>query len=68
MVTEKIDDSTLNRPDCAEALKRVHESATYNAWFRKQVQAAIDDPRPNVPYGEAKTLFTAKKTALCKGI
>ncbi|MBS9422717.1 hypothetical protein [Photorhabdus caribbeanensis] len=68
MVTKIINNSTLNRPDCAEAQKRVHKAATYDAWFRKQVQAALDDPYPNVPYGEAKALFAAKKAALRKGI
>ncbi|TDB48692.1 hypothetical protein [Photorhabdus luminescens] len=56
------------RPDRAEALKRTHKAAAYDAWFRKQVQAAIDDPHPSVPHEEAKAQFAAKKAALRKEI
>ena len=31
------------RPDRAEALKRAHEAAEHDAWFRGQVQSALDD-------------------------
>jgi hypothetical protein len=30
------------RPDRAEALKRAHEAAEHDAWFREQVQSALD--------------------------
>lgn len=30
------------RPDRAEALKRTHEAAEHDAWFRQQVQEALD--------------------------
>ncbi|OWO79204.1 hypothetical protein B5C26_21805 [Photorhabdus luminescens] len=56
------------RPNRAEALKRTHKAAAYDAWFRKQVQAAINDPHPNVSHGEAKAQFAAKKAALRKEI
>lgn len=40
---------TARRPDRTDALKRTHVAAAYdNTWFRAQVQASIDDPRPNV--------------------
>lgn len=29
------------------------QAASYDRWFRAQVQAAIDDPRPSVPHDEA---------------
>jgi hypothetical protein len=29
------------------------EADEYDAWFRKQVQAALDDPRPGIPHDEA---------------
>jgi hypothetical protein len=38
---------TNQRPDTAAALKRAHEAADYDRWFREQVAAAIeeaDDP------------------------
>lgn len=41
------------RPDRAEALKQAHEAAAYDKWFREQVQASIDDPRPSVSNEEA---------------
>lgn len=40
------------RKDQAERMKRAHEAAAYDAWFRKQVQEAIDDPRPSIPHVE----------------
>lgn len=38
---------TASRPDRAEALRRTHEAAEYDKWFREQVEEAIrdaDDP------------------------
>ncbi|MEO5705935.1 MAG: stability determinant [Alteraurantiacibacter sp.] len=29
------------------------EEAAYDAWYRKKVQEALDDPRPSVPHDEA---------------
>lgn len=55
---------TSRRPDRAEALKRAHEAAAYDAWFREQLQASIDDPRPSVSDDEAHAQFTARKAAL----
>lgn len=56
--------STARRPDRAEALKRAHEAAAYDAWFREQVQASIDDPRPGIPHDEVESRFAAKREAL----
>ncbi len=52
------------RPDRAEALKRAHEAAAYDAWFREQVQASIDDPRPSVPDEEVRSRFAARKAEM----
>ena len=52
------------RPDRAEALTRAHEALAYDAWFREQVQASIDDPLPGVPDDEARAMFAARKAAL----
>ncbi len=53
----------LSRKDSAERMKRAHEAAAYDAWFRAQVQAAIDDPRPSIPHeqvmAEMQTLIDA---------
>ena len=35
--------SEHKRPDRAETLKRVHEAAEHDAWFREQVQLALDE-------------------------
>ncbi len=58
------DGAKVVRPDRAAALKRAHEAAAYDTWFRNQVQAAIDDPRPRVSHAEAKARFAARKAAL----
>ncbi len=52
------------RVDAAERMKRAHEAAAHDAWFREQVQASIEDPRPSVPHDEAKAIFTARKDKL----
>lgn len=59
---------TRSRPDRAEALKRAHQAAAYDAWFREQVQASIDDPRPSVPDDEARAQFAARKAALRQAV
>ena len=38
------------RADSSERMKRAHEAAAYDSWFRAQVQEAIDDPRPSIPH------------------
>lgn len=48
----------------SERMKRAHEAAAYDKWFRAQVQASIDDPRPNVPDRDARAEFAAKREAL----
>lgn len=55
------------RPDRSEALKRAHEAVAYDEWFREEVQASIDDPRPAVSHDEAKRQFAARKDVLHKG-
>ena len=53
---------TLTRPDQSVALKKAHQAAEYDKWFREQVQAAIDDPRPSVPHDEAVRKMEAELT------
>ncbi|MBV4485148.1 stability determinant [Pseudomonas sp. SWRI153] len=33
------------------------EAASYDRWFRAQVQEALDDPRPAVPHAEAMVML-----------
>ena len=47
-------------------MKRAHQAAAYDTWFREQVQASINDPRPSVDDGVAKKQFAAKRAALAK--
>ncbi|MFZ4538816.1 hypothetical protein [Propionivibrio sp.] len=52
------------RADSSERMKRAHEAAAYDTWFRAQVQAAIDDPRPSIPHEQVMAEFDARRTAL----
>lgn len=56
------------RPDRATALKKAHEAAAYDKWFREQVQASVDDPRPSIPGEEVEAYFAKKRGALRKRI
>lgn len=38
------------RKDTAERMKRAHEAAAYDVWFRERVQGAIDDPAPSIAH------------------
>lgn len=40
------------RQDAAERMKAAHEAAAYRNWLADEVQAAIDDPRPNVAHAQ----------------
>ena len=48
----------------SEHLKQAREAAAYGAWFREQVQASIDDPRPSVGNDQARTHMAARRQAL----
>ncbi|MBV8501398.1 MAG: hypothetical protein JO006_06755 [Paucibacter sp.] len=52
----------------SERMKRAHQAAAYDAWFREQVQASIDDPRASVDDAAAKKDFATKRAALTKGV
>jgi hypothetical protein len=47
-------------------MKRAHEAAAHDAWFRDQVQASIDDPRPSLSNDQARTHMAARRQALLK--
>lgn len=42
--------SERHRIDASDRMKHAHETAAYDKWFRAQVQAALDDPRPSIPH------------------
>lgn len=52
----------------SERMKRAHQAAAHDTWFREQVQASIDDPRPSVDDAVAKKQFAAKRAALAKRV
>ncbi len=56
------------RPDRAEALRRAHEAAAYDKWFRSQVQAALDDPRPSIPHEEVSARWAKQRAQLVKKV
>ena len=56
------------RPDRAAALKRAHEAAAYDQWFRSQVQAALDDPRPSILHEEVSARWAKQRAQLLKKV
>ncbi|RON25687.1 hypothetical protein [Pseudomonas lini] len=40
------------------------DNASYEAWFIKQVQASIGDPRPSIPDEEVRRLMAKKRDLL----
>lgn len=39
------------------------DPAAYDAWFRKRVQEALDDPRPGIPDEEVEAHFARRRAA-----
>jgi hypothetical protein len=54
--------SIIGQP--GERMRRAHEAAAYDTWFRQQVQEAIDDPRPSIPHDEVMAEFAERRAAL----
>lgn len=50
----------------AERMRATHAASDYDKWFRAEVQAAIDDPRPSIPDVEARAEFAARRETLRK--
>ena len=47
-------------------MKLAHQAVAYDNWFREQVQASIDDPRPSLDDEEVHRRFAAKRAALAR--
>jgi hypothetical protein len=64
--------TTLAKPDdkrsatASQRMKRAHQAAAHDDWFREQVQASIDDPRPSIDDDVVKNEFAVKRAALAK--
>lgn len=54
------------RPDKSAALKATHEAASYDKWFRAQVQEALDDPRPGIPHEQVQAEWAIERAGLLK--
>ncbi|MGZ5076795.1 MAG: antitoxin PaaA2 family protein [Methylobacter sp.] len=52
------------RKDAAERLKAVHEAAAYNDWLEKEIQDAIDDPRPSIPHDRIVANWNLRRAEL----
>lgn len=64
--------TAVGKPDdkrsamASERMKRAHQAAAHDAWFREQVQASIDDPLVSVDDAVVKKAFAVKRAALAK--
>jgi hypothetical protein len=43
---------TQSRESRAQAMREAHEAAAYNNWLASEIQASIDDRRPNLKHDE----------------
>jgi hypothetical protein len=50
----------------ADAMRGAHEAAAYNQWLASEIQASIDDPRPNIPHDQVMAELDAEIDALSK--
>ncbi|QCP50893.1 hypothetical protein FAZ95_18120 [Trinickia violacea] len=47
-------------------MKRAHEAAEHDKWFREQVQRGLDDPHPGIANEDVRTDFAERRAALRK--
>ncbi|AJG22057.1 hypothetical protein [Cupriavidus basilensis] len=60
--------SLLLRDFMRDYVKRSQDEATeHDAWFRKEVQASLEDARPSVKDNEARRIFAKRREALLRG-
>ena len=57
-------DMTRSRQNRAEAMRGAHEAVAYNNWLAGEIQASIDDPRPNLSHDEVMAEMDADTAAL----
>ena len=55
-----------SRTAASERLRNAHEAAAYKGWLAKEVQEAIDDPRPSVPHDQVAAEWATERAALLK--
>ncbi len=54
------------RTDASERMRAAHEAHAYSEWLSKEVQEAIDDPRPSISHAEVVADWELKRAALGK--
>ena len=59
-------DMTRSRQSRAEAMRNAHEAAPYNEWLATEIQASLDDSRPNVSHDEVMDEIDAEIDDLIK--
>ena len=57
---------TQNRDSRAQAMRQAHEAAAYNQWLAGEIEASIDDLRPNLSHDEVIAEMDADIAALRK--
>jgi hypothetical protein len=57
---------TQNRDSRAQAMRQAHEAAAYNQWLVNEIQASIDDPRPNFSHEEVMAEMNVDMAASSK--
>lgn len=55
---------TQSRESRAQAMREAHEAAAYNNWLASEIQASIDDRRPNLAHDEVMAEMDADIAAL----
>ncbi len=55
---------TQSRESRAQAMREAHEAAAYNNWLAGEIQASIDDPRPNISHDKVMAEMDADIAAL----
>ncbi|MBK5001604.1 hypothetical protein IAE37_003880 [Pseudomonas sp. S31] len=56
--------ASYQRPDRAQALKRAHEAAAYEAWFIEQVEASLRDKATPMDSEDVEELFAEYRSKL----
>ena len=58
---ERTDDTRVRRPDAAERQHQAQQARSHDAWFRRQVQAALDDARQPVDDRTVQARFAQRR-------
>ncbi|MDD4914163.1 MAG: hypothetical protein PHW13_03880 [Methylococcales bacterium] len=52
------------RQDASERMRAAHQAAAYSDWLEKEIQEAIDDPRPSIPHDQIVANWQIRKAEL----